>query len=81
MTGPSLWKWLAAAATVFGCGVWSLHFVAMLAFMPGMPIAYDIPITIASAVVACAGTFLALLAWRLARSRPVGIAAGGSCSG
>jgi len=74
---PSCWKWLAAAAIVFGCGIWSLHFVAMLAFMPGMPIAYDISITIASAIVACVGAFLAFLSWRLSRSQRVGIAAGG----
>lgn len=73
----SPWKWIAAAAIVFGCGVWSLHFVAMLAFMPGIPIAYDIPITIASAVVACVGAFLAFLSWRLSRSWLVSIVAGG----
>ncbi len=34
--------WLVAAAIVFGCSVWSLHFVAMLAFMPGQEMAYDL---------------------------------------
>ena len=27
-------RWSTAAAVVFGCSVWSLHFVAMLAFEP-----------------------------------------------
>ena len=31
----SVSPWLIAAAFVFGCSVWSLHFVAMLAFQPG----------------------------------------------
>ena len=44
--------WLAAAAFVTGSGVWSTHFVAELAFRPGLPIAYDLGLTALSAVVA-----------------------------
>jgi diguanylate cyclase (GGDEF)-like protein/PAS domain S-box-containing protein len=69
--------WLVASAAVFGCGVWSLHFVAMLAFMPGMPIAFDVGTTLGSALVAIAGALVAFLAWRLAPSRPAGIVLGG----
>ncbi|MGI4959796.1 MAG: diguanylate cyclase domain-containing protein, partial [Janthinobacterium lividum] len=58
------WGWLAAAAAVFGCGVWSLHFLAMLAYMPGMAIDYDIRMTIVSAIIVIVGTFAALLAWQ-----------------
>ena len=58
------WAWLGAAASVFGCGVWSLHFVAMLAYMPDMAIDYDIRMTIVSAAIAIAGTFAALLVWQ-----------------
>ena len=36
--GGSSLAHLVAASVVFGCGVWSLHFVAMLAFMASMPI-------------------------------------------
>ncbi len=63
--------WLLAAAVVFGCGVWSLHFVSMLAFLPGVPIAYDVRGTILSVVVPIAGACLALLAWRSELARPV----------
>src|ERR1051326_1546077 len=43
-----LW-WLAAAAIALGGGIWSMHFVAMLAFsLPGVPITYDPYITLAS---------------------------------
>ncbi|MGH6879110.1 MAG: ATP-binding protein [Rhizomicrobium sp.] len=33
--------WLMAAAVVVGCGVWAAHFVALLAFQPGLRIGYD----------------------------------------
>src|SRR4029079_1969837 len=33
--------WLSGAAFVTGSGVWATHFVAELAFRPGLPIAYD----------------------------------------
>jgi diguanylate cyclase len=32
---------LSGAATVFGAGVWTTHFIAELAFKPGLPITYD----------------------------------------
>jgi PAS domain S-box-containing protein len=38
--------WLAAAAFAMGGGIWSMHFVAMLAFsMPGMTTSYDSGLT------------------------------------
>jgi NO-binding membrane sensor protein with MHYT domain len=41
--------WLSAAAVALGGGIWSMHFVAMLAFsMPGMRISYDLAPTLAS---------------------------------
>ncbi|TGQ67354.1 GGDEF and EAL domain-containing protein [Mesorhizobium sp. M00.F.Ca.ET.186.01.1.1] len=33
--------WLAIAATSTGFGIWATHFIAMLAFTPGIPNAYD----------------------------------------
>ena len=69
--------WLLAAAILFGCGTWSLHFVAMLAFMPSLPIGYDVQTTIASAGVVVAGALAALLLWRLIPSRRLGVCVGG----
>jgi signal transduction histidine kinase len=40
--------WLFSAAIVFGGGVWATHFVAMLAFQPGLAIGYDIGLTLIS---------------------------------
>src|ERR1700736_5347286 len=44
--------WLAAAALTMGGGIWSMHFVAMLAFSMPIPMSYDIGLTILSLVVA-----------------------------
>src|SRR5712691_4915388 len=44
--------WLVAAALTMGGGIWSMHFVAMLAFVMPTPMSYDIGLTILSLVVA-----------------------------
>src|ERR1700751_6108171 len=44
--------WLGVSATSTGFGIWATHFIAMLAFSPGIPSAYDIPMTIASLIAA-----------------------------
>ena len=63
--------WIGAAAVEFGCGVWSLHFVAMLAFMPGMPISYDLAPTLWSVVIAILGSFGGFLLVAASRRGPV----------
>ena len=40
VAGPR-WPWIAGAALAMGGGIWSMHFVGMLAFEMGMPAAYD----------------------------------------
>lgn len=44
--------WLCSAGVVTGCGVWSTHFIATLAFTPGFNISFDLPLTIVSLTVA-----------------------------
>src|ERR1700716_4493751 len=44
--------WLVAAAITMGGGIWSMHFVAMLAFNMPTPMSYDIELTTLSLVVA-----------------------------
>ena len=51
-TGYVAFAWVGAAGLVAGCGVWATHFVAMLAFNPGFPLAYDVSDTILSVIVA-----------------------------
>src|ERR1700692_2689129 len=51
--------WVAAAGAAAGCGIWATHFLAMLAYEPGVPIAYNINLTtlslLAAATVTAAG--------------------------
>ena len=51
-SGWPCYAWLATAALAMGGGIWSMHFVAMLAFsMPGMPVDYDLRLTTLSFVL------------------------------
>ena len=51
--------WLTFAAAAGGAGIWSTHFVAMLAFHPGFPVQYEIGLTILSIAFAIAITWIA----------------------
>jgi signal transduction histidine kinase len=51
-TGRTRMTWLAGAGTVAGCGIWGTHFVAMLAYHAGLPIAFAPGLTTLSAVIA-----------------------------
>src|SRR5687768_2982667 len=44
--------WLALAGAATGCGIWATHFIAMLAYEPGVAIAYDVTLTALSLVLA-----------------------------
>jgi diguanylate cyclase len=49
---PAECLWLAAGALAMGVGIWSMHFIGMLAFSLPIPLAYDIPTTIVSLTIA-----------------------------
>jgi methyl-accepting chemotaxis protein len=49
---------IIAAGTATGLGIWATHFIAMLAYEPGIPIAYNIGLTILSLVTAAIFTSL-----------------------
>ncbi|MEZ0253250.1 MAG: diguanylate cyclase, partial [Methylobacteriaceae bacterium] len=44
--------WLAVAAIAGGSGIWATHFIAMLAFAPGVPGGYDVALTGLSLILA-----------------------------
>jgi diguanylate cyclase len=44
--------WLGIGAIAMGIGIWSMHFVGMLAFELPISLAYDVPTTLASLAVA-----------------------------
>jgi NO-binding membrane sensor protein with MHYT domain/methyl-accepting chemotaxis protein len=52
--------WIVAAGAATGCGIWATHFLAMLAYQPGVPVAYDINLTTLSLVAAVAVTTVGL---------------------
>jgi diguanylate cyclase len=52
-------RWLALAALIAGGGTWATHFVAMLGYMPGIPVGFDIGLTLLSAGFCVAGAWAA----------------------
>ena len=44
--------WLCVAATASGFGIWATHFIAMLAYSPGIPSGYNVILTLLSLVAA-----------------------------
>ncbi len=53
--------WVAGGAVVMGLGIWSMHFVGMLAFHLPIPIWYDVPLMLLSVLVAIAASALSLV--------------------
>src|SRR3990167_3663185 len=56
--------WLVGGAIAMGAGIWTMHFIGMLAFKMQMPMVYDLWWTIVSLVVAIAASGFALLLLR-----------------
>lgn len=52
--------WIIAAGVATGCGIWVTHFIALLAYDPGVPIAYNIGLTALSLLVAATITGIGL---------------------
>src|SRR5690606_7983170 len=67
MTGEraSRW-WLGGGACAMGTGIWSMHFIGMLAFDLPIPLGYDPVITLLSLFIAIAASAFAL--WLTART-------------
>ncbi|MFI2857243.1 putative bifunctional diguanylate cyclase/phosphodiesterase [Paenibacillus sp. JSM ZJ436] len=51
--------WLFGGSTIMGLGIWSMHFIGMLAFHSVQALAYDPALTLLSAVISCIGAFVA----------------------
>jgi len=58
--------WIAGGACAMGLGIWSMHFVAMLALRLPIPLGYDLALTLHSMLVAVAASALAL--WLVSRA-------------
>lgn len=55
-SGQARFRWLMATALTTSLSIWSMHFVAMLGFDPGVPVRYDLGLTAVSMAAAMAGT-------------------------
>jgi diguanylate cyclase (GGDEF)-like protein/PAS domain S-box-containing protein len=51
-TGRARHGWLAAGATIMGFGIWSMHFIGMLAFSLPINVGYDAATTLLSLLIA-----------------------------
>ncbi|HEV2419563.1 MAG TPA: response regulator [Terriglobia bacterium] len=65
--GRARYAWLCGGAVAMGVGIWSMHYIGMLAFSLPVPILYDLPIVFLSWVAAAASSALAL--YLIARPR------------
>ncbi len=63
-TSAARW-WLAGGAMAMGLGIWSMHFVGMLAFDLPIPLGYDLAITLYSMLAAVGVSAFAL--WLVSR--------------
>src|ERR1044072_2276750 len=52
---PRVWG-LITASVATGLGIWSTHFIAMLAYSAGVPVGYDVVLTMLSLLAAAAVT-------------------------
>jgi diguanylate cyclase (GGDEF)-like protein len=50
--GRSAKLWLLGGAFSMGMGIWSMHFIGMLAFSLPVPMGYDVPVTMLSMLIA-----------------------------
>ncbi|HEY3935757.1 MAG TPA: MHYT domain-containing protein [Gemmatimonadales bacterium] len=79
--GRARLAWLTGGSVAMGSGIWSMHFVAMLAFHLPISIAYDVPLVTASWLAAVAASAFALWVAGRARVGMLGLAGAGICLG
>ena len=72
--------WLIAAGLATGSGIWATHFIAMLAYDPGIGVGYDLELTALSLAMAAVITSIGLAAAVYVPGAP-GAAAGGAIVG
>lgn len=54
------YSWLVVSAAISGVGVWSMHFIGMLAFELNLPMSHGVLLTLISVVPAIVGSFIAM---------------------
>ena len=69
--GRSRLLWLTGGATAMGFGIWSMHYIGMLAFHLPIPVQYDWPTVLLSLLAAIFASAVALF---VASRRQMGLA-------
>jgi PAS domain S-box-containing protein len=64
--GAARGLWLSGGATAMGTGIWSMHYIGMLAFHLPVPVMYDWPTVLLSLLAAIAASGIALFVVSLA---------------
>lgn len=62
--GRSSFVWMLVGGITLGMAIWSMHFIGMLAFHLPIPLSYDLPLTLLSAMPAIAAALLGFYALR-----------------
>jgi PAS domain S-box-containing protein len=73
--------WLTTAAVSMGGGIWSMHFIAMLAFLMPMPVGFDVNLTMLSLLLAILVTGGGFYVTAIRRPTAGQLALGGVCMG
>jgi diguanylate cyclase (GGDEF)-like protein len=73
--------WRLGGALALGVGIWSMHFIAMLAFSLPIPLGYDLATTACSLALGIGVSYLALVVTTQPRLTPVRLLAGGVLMG
>ncbi|KWR90498.1 putative bifunctional diguanylate cyclase/phosphodiesterase [Cupriavidus sp. IDO] len=73
--------WLVGGAVVMGIGIWSMHFIGMMAFSLPVPLGYDLATTAISMLIASVVSFLALALVTRGHLSAMRIAVGGTLMG
>ncbi|WP_410809303.1 MHYT domain-containing protein [Micromonospora sp. 067-2] len=80
--GQRAWWGLLAAWALGGTAIWAMHFMAMLGFaVQNTRIRYDVPLTVASTVIAVVAVGIGLAIVGTGRLSPVRLVAGGIFTG
>jgi PAS domain S-box-containing protein len=80
-SGRTRLGWLATAGAATGCGIWATHFIAMLAYEPGIPIAYSVSLLALSLTAAATVTVIGLGVSLAGRARWAAALGGGIVGG
>ena len=65
--GRTGWYWIGGGAAAMGLGIWSMHFIGMLALRLPIPVSYRGDVTLLSLAIAVGASALAL--WTVSRAR------------